>query len=360
MSQSKERSKETMQASAVAAQADLHHQYFLGLQLMVATREGPAVVGEWMFALFRQQHEAKFLSSFAKLGLQDLPHAVACARYHVLSNGVGGVPVEYMEESSSKAWVRFRYPRWMFAGPTICGVPVEASRGFLRGWYAHNGVSLKNPKLGFVCVSEDMTGEYGLCGYFREFDEPLAEHERLQFAPNERPPAFDPAAQPSVPAQQWSAERLARAKRNYAVEYIRNGLATLFAVVGRDRGLELAGLAARLTGLQHYAQMAKTVGAVDAGVDETAEFLVMMLQGMGDEVVTLNPGSEDSAQVLIKQSTLSIVRDLHGITPEDFFACWLQLWQGAIHSHRTPMQLEAQWSGDGICWQLSRQAGKAH
>ncbi len=166
------------QANAIAAQAELHHQYFLGLQLMVATREGAAVVGDWMFALFRQQHNAKFLSSFDKLGLQDLPHAVACARYHVLSNGVGGVPVEYMEESSRKAWVRFRYPRWMFAGPTICGVPVEASRGFLRGWYAHNGVSLNNPRLGFVCVSEDMTGEFGLCGYFREFDAPLAEQPK--------------------------------------------------------------------------------------------------------------------------------------------------------------------------------------
>lgn len=357
MSQSKEHSKETLQANAVAAQTELHHQYFLGLQLMVATREGPAVVGDWMFALFRQQHEAKFLSSFDKLGLQDLPHAVACARYHVLSNGVGGVPVEYMEESSSKAWVRFRYPRWMFAGPTICGVPVEASRGFLRGWYAHNGVSLKNPKLGFVCVSEDMTGEYGLCGYFREFDEPLAEHERLQFAPNERPPAFDAAAQPSVPAQQWSVDRLARAKRNYAVEYIRNGLATLLAVVGRDRGLELAGLAARLTGLQHYAQMATTVGAVDAGVDEAAEFLVVMLQGLGDEVVrdALNLDSESAAQVVIKQSTLSVTRNLRGISPEDFFTCWLQLWQGAIHSHRLPMRLEAQSFGDSILWQLSAQ-----
>ena len=88
-----------------------------------------------MFRLFRQQHEDKFLSSFAKLGLDGLPHAVACARYHVLSNGIGGVAVEYMEESDTKAWVRFRYPRWMVDGAAICGVPPEASRGSRRGWY---------------------------------------------------------------------------------------------------------------------------------------------------------------------------------------------------------------------------------
>ena len=118
--------------SAIEAQAVMHHQYLLGLQLIVATTKGPDVVGDWMFRLFRRQHEEKFLSSFEKLGLADLPHAVASARYHVLSNSMGGVGVEYMEESDTKAWVRFRYPRWMYDGAAICGVPVEASRGFLK------------------------------------------------------------------------------------------------------------------------------------------------------------------------------------------------------------------------------------
>jgi hypothetical protein len=143
--------------AAIGAQAQVHHQYLLGLQLMVATRDGPEVIGDWMFRLFRRQHEDKFLSSFQKLGLTELPDAIACAQYHVLSNGFGGVAVDYMEESDKKAWVRFRYPRWMYDGPTICGLPVEASRGFMKGWYAQNGISLGNPKLGFVCVSEDMT-----------------------------------------------------------------------------------------------------------------------------------------------------------------------------------------------------------
>ena len=34
---------------AITAQAELHHQLLLGLELMVATREGPQAVGEWMF-----------------------------------------------------------------------------------------------------------------------------------------------------------------------------------------------------------------------------------------------------------------------------------------------------------------------
>ena len=175
---------------AIEAQAEIHHQYLLGLQLMVAVREGPEVIGERMFRLFRRQHEEKFLSSFAKLGLENLPDAIACARYHALSNSIGGVPVECIEETEKKAWVRFRYPRWTFDGPTLCGIPVEASRGILKGWYAQNGVSLYNPKLGFVCVSEDMTGQFGLCGYFKEYDHELADDDRPKFAPDERPPPF--------------------------------------------------------------------------------------------------------------------------------------------------------------------------
>ncbi|MFT7131290.1 MAG: hypothetical protein ACI89U_003418, partial [Gammaproteobacteria bacterium] len=59
--------------AAIGAQAQVHHQYLLGLQLMVATRDGPEVIGDWMFRLFRRQHEDKFLSSFQKLGLTELP-----------------------------------------------------------------------------------------------------------------------------------------------------------------------------------------------------------------------------------------------------------------------------------------------
>lgn len=71
--------------AAMSAQAELHHQYLLGLELMVAANERPEVVGEWMRRLFRRLHEEKFLSSFRKLGLEGLPDAVACARYHTLS-----------------------------------------------------------------------------------------------------------------------------------------------------------------------------------------------------------------------------------------------------------------------------------
>ena len=274
-------SSSTQNFAVLEALAKLHHQYFLGLQLMVASNEGEAVIGDWMFRLFRQQHEDKFLSSFAKLGLAGLPHAVACAKYHVLSNSVGGVAVEYMYESDKKAWVRFRYPRWMFAGPTVCGVPLSASRGFLKGWYGQNGVSLKNPKLGFVCVSEDLSGEFGLCGYFQEYDHDLGEDERLQFAKDELPPRFDPAQQPQPPADEWNEERLAKANRNYAIEYVRNGLTKLVEVLGRERTLELGQRAARLIGLQFAEELARDLDQRVASAADLGHLMELLFEGYG-------------------------------------------------------------------------------
>lgn len=328
-----------MTSNAIAAQADLHHQYFLGLQLIVAVEESKQTVFDWMFRLFRRQHEDKFLSSFEKLGLAGQPHAVACAKYHVLSNGMGGVAVEYMEESETKAWVRFRYPRWMYAGPAICGIPVEASRGFLHGWYAQNGVSLGNPRLGYVCVSEDVTGQFGLCGYFKEYDRDLEEDERLIFAPDERPPIFDAAIQPAPPASEWSEERLAKANRNYAMEYVRNGLRALIEVVGQDRAIQLAKRAARLTGLQNYAAMAAVVDAKDAGPAAAAHFLAAMFEGMGDvcEVTPLEQGG-----YAIVQQGLRIVRGLEADLQPELLSCWNELWRGAVHAHRTFMQVHCE------------------
>ena len=335
--------------AAMSAQAELHHQYLLGLELMVAANERPEVVGEWMRRLFRRLHEEKFLSSFRKLGLEGLPDAVACARYHTLSNVIGGVPVEYMEESDRKAWVRFRYPRWMFDGPAICGMPVEAGRGFLRGWYAQNGVTLGNPRLGFVCVSEDMTGQFGFCGYFREYDRDLGDDERLVFAPDERPPPFDPDRQPAAPEADWSEERLAKANRNYAAEFIRTGIGELVGTVGEAKALEHGRRAARLTGLQHYRRMAGAVGGVDGGPEEAADFLAAMFRGMGDGAEVEDAGGGAAA---LRQTGLRIVRGLAGTERENLLACWIELWRGAVASHRRFMEVEVEDRGDALLWTI--------
>ncbi|MGI9324087.1 MAG: hypothetical protein ACR2PZ_02630 [Pseudomonadales bacterium] len=335
--------------TAIRAQAQLHHAYFLGLQLMVSTRKGPQVMGKWMFKLFRRQHLEKFLPSFDKLGLADLPHAVACAKYHVLSNNIGGVWVEYMAESERKAWVRFRYPRWMYAGPTLCGIPVEVSRGFLTGWYAHNGVSLGNPRLGFVCVSEDMTGEFGLCGYFREFEQELAPTERLQFAKTEAPPAFDPNEQPQPPADQWNELRLEKANRNYALEYVRNGLCELVDVIGNAEAKKLGSLAARLIGLQYYDQTRAMIEVADGDLGAAADYLCTMFTGMGDVAEQRAHGDE----IELQHTGLRVIRGLTETESALVLECWAELWRGAMAAQRQLKTLSYERVGQDLRWHLA-------
>jgi hypothetical protein len=92
------------------AVAELYHAYFTGLILTTVTRRGTADAAEFVFRVFRRQQQERFLPGLKKLGLSDLPPAVAAAQYHYLSNWIGGVHVEYMYETDRKAWIRYPPP----------------------------------------------------------------------------------------------------------------------------------------------------------------------------------------------------------------------------------------------------------
>jgi hypothetical protein len=326
---------------ACEATAALYHAWFTGLILMVASRRGEAVVGEWVRRTFRRQHEAKFLSSFEKLGLTGLPHAVACARYHYLSNRIGGVEVEYMPESDRKAWVRFPHPRWIYDGTALCGVPESVSHGFLRGWYAQNGASLRNPRLGFVCTSQDMTAEYGFSGYFVEEDRALADDERLRFRSGERPPRFDPALAPRLDPAVWTPERLVRAHRSYAMDYVANGLTELLAQLGAD-GAAFARLGARLIGRQLYRRVQDVLGIAAEGAGGFGRFLVAMAAGEGSRATAVDDGST----VVVEWEGSRLLRDAEG-APEQVLSAWAGLWEGCLSTHDRFLALDAVRTADG-------------
>jgi hypothetical protein len=206
--------------AAYAAIEALYHAYLTGLILMLVTRAGADKAAEVVFRTFRRQQLARFVPGLRKLGIDNLPHAVACAQYHYLSNFIGGVKVEYVYESDRKAWVRYPPPRWIWWGTAVCAIPSEVSRAMLRGWHANNGVMLGNPRLGFVCTGQTVDGQPGLEGYYYEYDRELTRDERLRFSPGEKCPSFDPARAPTLATDRWPQVRLMRAMRNYAMEYI--------------------------------------------------------------------------------------------------------------------------------------------
>jgi hypothetical protein len=317
------------------AAAGLYHSYFTGLILTLVTRRSARDAAEWVFRVFRHQHHEKFLSSFDKLGLRGMPDAVACAAYHYLSNSIGGVTVEFMRESDRKAWVNFVPPRWIYPGASICGVPSEVSRAFLHGWYAQNGVSLGNPRLGFVCTAQTTDGQHGLSGYFMEHDRELSADERLQFKPGELPPPFDPAAAPKLPAESWPAERLAKAERNYAMEYIRSGLPRLAEIFGPAEAGHLGRVTGKLVGAQLYRETAELLGVISGGTEAFGAFMMRLAAGEGDEAEVAQQGDA----VLVRRATWRLMRGIEPLSPA-IFEAWNGLLEGALAVHDRHCLLE--------------------
>ncbi|TNE35111.1 MAG: hypothetical protein EP348_09670 [Alphaproteobacteria bacterium] len=318
-----------------AAVAEIYHSFFTGLFLTITTRKDRFAAGDLCFRVFRKQHHDKFLSSFEKLGLTGLPDAVACAQYHYLSNGVGGVPVEYIYESDEKAWVHFCHPRWMYEGTALCGMPIEVSHGFLKGWYGQNGVSLKNPRLGFVCTSQDMDGQYGMAGYFKVHDHDLAPEERLQFSPGEICPLFDPAKAPTLSDSNWPEERLQKANRNYAMEYVKNSLIEMAKLFGPMEAAFLGGMTAQLIGKQLYRDTAQLLGITGDSAADFGAFLAALINGHDDEVEVEEKGNA----VHVRQKGWRLMRGT-GPQPASVFETWNQLWHGALAVHNRFLVLE--------------------
>ena len=333
--------------AAYAAVELIYHSYLTGLILMLASRAGPAAAAEVVFWTFRRQQLARFLPGLRKLGLTGLPHAVACAQYHYLSNQVGGVKVEYVYESDRKAWVRYPPPRWIWSGTAICGIPSEVSRAMLRGWHANNGVVLGNPRLGFVCTGQTVDGQPGLEGFYKEWDHDLAPAERLQFAPGERCPPFCADLAPRLPETSWPQARLRKVLRNYAMDYITSIVPEAIAVLGPDQGGSLAGAAARLVGMQTFDQVAALLGGVEAGAAGFAAAFARLAKGQGDDAEL----QVDGTRATVRQTTWRVMDEREAPAPAVFDA-WNELWIGAGLAHDRFMRVDVTDRRDrgDACW----------
>jgi hypothetical protein len=332
------------------AVGELYHAYLTGLILTTITRRSAADAAEFVFRVFRRQQLEKFLPGLEKLGLRGLPHAVACAQYHYLSNDVGGVRVEYIHESDRKAWVRYVPPRWIYEGATICAVPSDVTRAILRGWHANNGVLLGNDRLGFVCTKMTTDGQPGLEGYYHEHDRPLAPEERLRFAPDEEAPDVDPAKAPRLDSATWPPERLARAMRNYAMTYVRTMLIELAKLFGDDETRRLGGITGRLIGMQYHARMAELLDCKPGTLDAFAAHLTELGRAQGDDTAW----TRDGDAWLVRQSSWRL---MGAAASPAIFDAWNELWAGALSIHDRRARLHVvQRPGDGgtIAWRITR------
>ncbi len=301
--------------------ADLYHRYLTGLVLALIVERGEDTAAEALFGLFRRQHLDKFLPGLEKLGLADVPDAVACAQYHYLSNHIGGVGVVFVPESDQKAWVRYTPPRWIFDGTALAAVPTKVARAMLHGWHGHNGVSLGNPRLGFVCTGQTMDGSPGLEGYYIEEDRELAVEERVRFRFGEQCPPVDEALLPELAADSWPPERLAKAARNYSMDYIRNLIVILTEQLGPLDASSMLYRTGRRIGMQYASTVCRDLPGT------AAQQLALLLTGAGDDV-SVEPSSDGRAT--ITQQSWRLMRGLEAEAVPEWFDGWRGLWEGVL------------------------------
>ncbi|MGH8864212.1 MAG: hypothetical protein ACREVZ_06155 [Burkholderiales bacterium] len=340
-------------AQAWKAVAEWYHAFFTGIVLYTVSRHGTDKAAELVYEIFCRQRRERFLPGLQKLGLDKLPHAVAAAQYHYLSNHIGGVAVEYMFESDRKAWIRYAAPRWIWSGTALCGIPTEVSRAMLNGWHAQNGTMLNNPRLGFVCTKQTVDGQSGLEGYYYEYDRDIAPHERLRFARDEDAPDFDPNVAPQLPIETWPSSRLAKAHRNYAMEYVRSAFPTALQLWGPDQAAHSLRMAGRMIGMQFYHETAKGLGgAYDPSAAGFAKFIADLGGAHGDKmrVESVDGGHR------IHQDGWAFMDGISETYP-GLAGAWNGLIEGAMQAHNRRLKMDFTASHDAgryaLAWQVN-------
>jgi hypothetical protein len=329
--------------------AKLYNALMTGLVLSLVAHEGAEAARRFVFAHFRRQHLEKFLPGLKKLSLDKLPDAVACAQYHYFSNALGGVKTEYVFESDRKAWVRYPPPRWIWQGTAVCAIPSAVNEAMLHGWHGHNGVSLGNPRLGFVCTGQTPNGDPGLEGYYFEYDREIAPDERVRFVHDEHMPRFDPAKAPKLDVSDWPEERLHKVERSYAMEYVRSLLPVTQELFGVDDGARIVGRAAKLIGLQFYEDAAAMLGVAGDGASDFVRYLAALLTAQGEQV--------DVRGDAVVQSGWKLMQGIPMADAAAAFRAWNGLWEGALAAHNRFLRLDVERSGEQTIWQISAPSG---
>ena len=92
--------------------------------------------------LLRHHQEHYFLDGIKKLGLElEVSDAIRCAKYHCISNAIGGLRTRYAVESPDKAWLVY-FPDTVdniWPGPARAIHTAGNMMADYEGWHSRNG-----------------------------------------------------------------------------------------------------------------------------------------------------------------------------------------------------------------------------
>lgn len=256
---------------------------FSGLTVITFREKGEAALHKlWHDVLVDHQGE-RYAEGMVKLGIDKDPPAIAAAKYHYYTNLIGGLDMEYAEESPRKAWVRYTAPMWTYDGIAMLCLPASLRRTILGSWHPRNGQMMGCPRLGWVATKFIMQGDPFDEGYFYEYDHDLSPEERYRFEYVRSTPAHDAEMAPVLDPQEWPQARLVRARRNFSSRYLRTTVEILLRHFGDEPTWYLVQQTCRGLAVQYAHDMGQRLGLEGTGARDVAQLLAGLLECCGQD-----------------------------------------------------------------------------
>jgi len=280
---------EQVDITALRGQCRLANKFwgrtFSALGAMTYREKGEEAVKHLWVLLLRQHQTCFYRQGLRKLGISDdEPPAIKAAKYHYLTNQIGGLAMEYVEESPKKVWIRYLAPMWTYAGVTMMALPGSLRRAIFSAWHPRNGALMGSPRLGWVSTKFIMENEACDEGYFMEYDHDLAPGEEYRFEPVSRTPEFDPSKAPRLDSEAWPEVRKLKAGRNWSREYVKTTVDCLFQLFGQQTTYFLFSQVMRGMAIQFTHELKQDTRVEGTDAKAVATFLYKLQQGCGQDV----------------------------------------------------------------------------
>jgi len=267
-----------------------------GLTASVWRDKGEQALNRVWHRLMTAEQQERFIAALHKLGIHNDTPAVTAAKYHYFSNTIGGLNMQYIEESPRKVWIRYLPPWGSYPGIAALAVPASVRRTILTTWHPRNGELLGCPRLGWVATKFVVEGHPYDEGYFYEYDHDLAPEERCVIRHVERTPAFDPARAPQLDPAQWPQARILKGSANYAADYLKHSVEAVVELFGLAFACDLLKSTMKTLAIQFVGHMRTLTGYPAADTASLAQSYAGILQAFKNTVHWARTGP-DSAEL---------------------------------------------------------------
>jgi len=235
----------------------------------------------WFRVLTSHQGE-HYIDGLRKLGIRDEePPAVKAAKYHYFTNIIGGLDMDYVEETPKKVWIRYKAPMWTYAGVAMMALPGATRRTILGSWHPRNGLYMGCPRLGWVATKFIMEGDPYDEGYFLEHDRELKPHELMRTEVVPHSPEFIPSEAPKLDPALWPELRMIKAKRNFSVRYAEETLKILLSMFGDPATAHIVRQTMRCFAIQYIYELQRDVGVSGKDIDSLARLFAGLVEVAG-------------------------------------------------------------------------------